>query len=63
MDEQLLASLVCPESLQTLVYDKATQRLLSPSAGLAYPIRDGVAVLLREEAEKYSDLSESSPTP
>ena len=53
-DETLLEVLVCPVSGGSLVYDPATQRLISPKAGLAYPIRDGIAIMLAEEAEKLS---------
>lgn len=53
-DEAVLAYLVCPVSGGALVYDKAAQELVSEKAGLAYPIRDGIAVMLAEEARKLS---------
>jgi len=42
--------LVCPVSRRPLVYDEAAQELVSDAAGVAYPIRDGVPVLLIEQA-------------
>jgi uncharacterized protein YbaR (Trm112 family) len=50
IDTALLAVLVCPITRTTLVYDEAAQELVSEAAGLAYPIRHGVPVMLVEEA-------------
>ncbi|MGH6780507.1 MAG: Trm112 family protein [Sphingomonadaceae bacterium] len=50
LDPELLAILVCPATRQPLRYDPQAQELISDAAGLAYPVRDGVAVLLVEEA-------------
>jgi len=50
IDPDLLAILVCPLTRQPLRYDEARQELVSEAAGLAYPIRDGVPVLLVEES-------------
>jgi uncharacterized protein YbaR (Trm112 family) len=50
VDEALLEKLVCPLSRTRLRYDEAAQELVSDEAGIAYPIRDGVPVLLVEEA-------------
>ncbi len=50
IDPWLLERLVCPVTRTPLVYDAAAGELLSQTAGLAYPIRDGVPVLLVEEA-------------
>lgn len=50
IDPDLLVILVCPLTRQPLRYDEARQELVSEAAGLAYPIRDGVPVLLVEEA-------------
>ena len=50
IDPWLLERLVCPLTRQPLRYDEATQELVSEAAGLAYPIRDGVPVMLVEEA-------------
>ena len=49
-DDALLAKLVCPVTRTPLRYDEASQELVSDEAGLAYPIRSGVPVLLAEEA-------------
>ena len=53
-DEGLLAILVCPLTRTKLRYDREAQELVSEAAGLAYPIRDGLAVLLIDEARKIS---------
>jgi len=47
--------LVCPVTKSTLEYDAEAQELLSRGAGLAFPIRDGIPVMLIEEARKMSD--------
>ena len=52
IDPRLLAILVCPMTRSPLRYDAAAQELVSDSAGLAYPIRDGVPVMLIEEARE-----------
>jgi uncharacterized protein len=49
-DERLLAKLVCPVTRTPLVYDRERQELVSEAAGVAYPIRDGTAVMLIEAA-------------
>ena len=54
MDTKLLEVLVCPVTKGPLVYDKAKQELISKSARLAYPIRDGIPVMLEDEARKLS---------
>lgn len=50
MDKKLLEILVCPVTKGPLSYNQARQELVSRSARLAYPIRDGIPVLLEEEA-------------
>ena len=50
MNEALLAKLVCPVTRTPLRYDAEARELISEAAGLAYPVRDGVPVLLVEEA-------------
>lgn len=55
MDRKLLDLLVCPVTKGPLVYDKARQELLSRAARLAYPIRDGIPIMLEEEARELSD--------
>jgi len=54
MDKKLLDILVCPVTKGPLIYDKARQELISRSARLAYPIRDGIPVMLEDEARKIS---------
>ena len=55
MDTRLLELLVCPVSKGPLSYDRDRQELLSRSARLAYPVRDGIPVLLETEARTLSD--------
>jgi uncharacterized protein len=55
MDPKLLELLVCPVTKGHLDYDREHQELLSRSARLAYPIRDGIPVLLEEEARTLSE--------
>lgn len=50
IDKKLLDLLVCPVSRAPLVPDEERQELLSPGAGLAYPVRDGIPVLLEDQA-------------
>ncbi|HUH94926.1 MAG TPA: Trm112 family protein [Casimicrobiaceae bacterium] len=52
MDPKLLEILVCPVTKGPLIYDRERQELVSKSARLAYPIRDGIPVMLEEEARK-----------
>lgn len=52
LDPWLLERLVCPVTRTPLRYDEAAQELVSDAAGLAYPIRAGVPVMLVEEARK-----------
>lgn len=52
LDPQLLGKLVCPVTRTPLRYDDAAQELISDEAGLVYPIRDGVPVMLVEEARR-----------
>jgi len=54
MDAKLLDILVCPATKAPLVYDRSRQELLSQAAGLAYPIRDGIPIMLEDEARKLS---------
>ena len=58
MDTKLLQILVCPVTKGPLTYNKATNELISKSARLAYPVRDGIPVLLEEEARKFEDDEE-----
>ncbi len=52
VDPRLLEVLVCPQTHGPLDYDKKAQELVSKKAKLAYPIRDGVPIMLPEEARK-----------
>ena len=55
VDPKLLEILVCPVTKGPLVYDRARQELISKKAGLAYPIRDGIPVMLQDEARPLSE--------
>jgi uncharacterized protein YbaR (Trm112 family) len=59
MDSKLLDILVCPLTKGPLEFDREHQELISRSAGLAYPVRDGIPVLLESEARRLDD----SPAP
>jgi uncharacterized protein YbaR (Trm112 family) len=52
VDPKLLEILVCPVTKGPLVYDRDKQELISKSARLAYPIRDGIPVMLEDEARR-----------
>lgn len=51
-DKNLLELLVCPKTKGELEYDSKNQELISKEAGLAYPIRDGIPIMLIDEARK-----------
>ena len=55
VDPKLLEILVCPLTKGPLVYDKENQELISEQAQLAYPIRDGIPIMLVEEARSLDD--------
>ena len=55
MDNKLLELLVCPVTKGPLDYDRERQELISRSARLAYPIRNGIPILLENEARVLSD--------
>jgi uncharacterized protein YbaR (Trm112 family) len=55
LDPWLLAKLVCPVTRTPLRYDEVAQELVSDEAGLAYPVRDGVPILLVEAARRLGD--------
>ena len=52
ISKELLEILVCPVTKAPLIYDRQRQELISKPARLAYPIRDGIPVMLEEEARK-----------
>ncbi len=54
MDKKLLSLLVCPVSKAPLEYDSQAQELICVPSGLAYPIRDGIPVMLESEARTLS---------
>ncbi len=54
MDSKLLEMLVCPVTKGPLQFDRDRQELISKSARLAYPVRDGIPVMLEEEARKLT---------
>lgn len=55
VDPKLLEILVCPVTKGTLRYDRDAQELISDKAGLAYPIRDGIPIMLADEAREIDD--------
>jgi uncharacterized protein len=55
MDTRLLELLVCPVTKGPLTYDREKQELISHSARLAYPVRDGIPILLENEARTLTD--------
>ena len=55
IDPRLLEILVCPLTKAPLRYDRAAQELISDEAGLAYPIRDGIPIMLVDEARRLGD--------
>jgi len=55
MDPKLLEILVCPVTKGPLHYDRQRQELVSQAAGLAYPIRDAIPILLESEARRLDE--------
>ncbi len=55
MDNKLLDILVCPVTKGPLIYDKKNNELISKSARLAYPIKDGIPVMLEDEARPLTE--------
>lgn len=54
LDKKLLTILVCPVSKAPLTYDETAQELICKASGLAYPVRDGIPVMLEEEARQLT---------
>ncbi|MBS0961162.1 MULTISPECIES: Trm112 family protein [Acetobacter] len=54
-DQRLLSLLVCPVTKSPLIYDSLTNELISEKAGLAFPVRDGIPVMLPDEARRLKD--------
>lgn len=64
VDPKLLEILVCPLTKGPLRYDEERQELVSEQAGLAYPIRDGIPIMLIDEARKLDDTpAAGAPSP
>jgi uncharacterized protein len=59
LDPRLLEILVCPLTKAPLAYDRAAQELISVEAGLAYPIRDGIPIMLVDEARALNDAEKA----
>jgi uncharacterized protein len=62
IDRKLLEILVCPLTKGPLTYDRVRQELVSPQAGLAYPIRDGIPIMLVDEARTLDDAEKAALT-
>jgi len=54
-DRRMLETLICPQTHATLRYDAGRQELVSQAAGLAFPIRGGIPVMLIDEARRIED--------
>ena len=54
IDPKLLEILVCPLTKDSLVWDSKKNELISKKAGLAYPVKDGIPIMLPEEARKIN---------
>lgn len=61
VDPKLLEILVCPVTHTRLRYDAEKQELISEAAGLAYPIRDGIPIMLAEEARRLDGEAGGAP--
>lgn len=55
IDKALLEILVCPASKAPLIWQESSQELICKASGLAYPVRDGIPVLLEEEARPLAE--------
>jgi uncharacterized protein len=61
IDPKLLEILVCPVTKESLEYDRDAQELISRKAGLAFPIRDGIPIMLPDEARELDDRPGAPP--
>jgi uncharacterized protein len=61
VDKQLLSILVCPVTKGPLEYDRERQELVCRASGLAYPIRDGIPVMLESEARRLTPEEQQRP--
>ncbi len=55
LKQELISMLVCPISKEKLIYDKDTNELIAKKSGLAYPVKDGIPIMLPEEARKIKN--------
>ncbi|MCI5050533.1 MAG: Trm112 family protein [Rickettsiales bacterium] len=55
LNPALLDILVCPKSKAGLIYDEVAQELVCKESGLAYPVRDGIPIMLEDEARKLNE--------
>ena len=55
VDRRMLEALICPRTQTTLRYDAERQELVSEAAGLAFPVRNGIPVMLEDEARPLQD--------
>jgi uncharacterized protein len=62
VDPRLLEILVCPLTKGPLEYDRAASELISRKAGLAYPVRDGIPIMLPEEARRLDERWPCGPS-
>jgi uncharacterized protein YbaR (Trm112 family) len=60
LDPKLLEILVCPVTKSTLEYDRAAHELISRAARIAYPIRDGIPIMLADEARPLTEAELSA---
>lgn len=60
LDRRLLEILVCPLTKGPLSYDRTRQELISAQAGIAYPIRDGIPIMLVDEARQLDDAEKAN---
>jgi uncharacterized protein YbaR (Trm112 family) len=60
VDPRLLEVLVCPLTKGPLRYDRERQELISPEAAIAYPIRDGIPIMLVDEARPLDDAEKAA---
>jgi hypothetical protein len=59
-DRKLLEILVCPVTRMPLIYDREKQELISKAAGLAYPVRGGVPIMIESEARELTEDERTS---
>lgn len=63
IDPELLALLVCPACRTPLRYEPSPERLVCDACGRAYPVRDGIPILLLDEAERRTGFDSAPPGP